>query len=375
MPSALFSPFQLRDVTFANRIAVSPMCQHSAEDGHANDWHMLHLGTLATSNASLVMIESTAVERDGRISPGCLGLWSDEHEAALGRVLQSCRRFGNARIGIQLSHSGRKGSSQRPWEGGRALSPGNGAWTTLAPSAVPFEDSGPAPQELDRVGMARIVASFAAAACRADCIGIDVAEMHAAHGYLLHNFLSPLSNRRTDEYGGSLDNRMRLPLEVFEALRAAWPAHKPLGARITGTDWLDGGLTLNDAVRFAQALKARGCDYVCVTSGGIVAKAPIPFGPGYMAPLAERVRREAQIGTRAVGYIADARLANDIVARGQADFVAVGRAFLDDPRWVWHAAQVLGEMIVYPPQYEKTRPAVWRRPDAPAVEPLRRVIA
>jgi len=372
MTSALFTPLQLGNLSLSNHIVVSPMCQHSAEDGCANDWHMLHLGTLAVSNAGLVMIESTAVERDGRISKGCVGLWSDANEAALKRVIDSCQRTGNSRLGIQLSHSGRKGSWQRPWEGGRALGPADGAWTTLAPSAVPFEDGAPLPHALDPNEMERIAASFAKAARRADRIGIDLAEMHAAHGYLLHNFLSPLSNHRTDEHGGSLENRMRFPLQVFEALRAAWPAGKPLGARITGTDWLDGGLTVQDAVRFAEELKARGCDYVCVTSGGIVQKAPIPYAPGYMAPMAEQVRNEAKILTRAVGYIADPVLANDIIARGQADMVAIGRGFLDDPRWVWHAARALGDTITYLPQYEKTRPAVWRRPDGPAVEPVRR---
>jgi NADPH2 dehydrogenase len=372
MTSPLFSPSKLRDLSFSNRIVVSPMCQHSANDGYANDWHMLHLGTLAVSNAGLVMIESTAVERDGRISPGCVGLWSDAHEAELRRVIESCKRIGNTRIGIQLSHSGRKGSSQRPWEGGRALAANDGAWTTVAASAVPFDDATPAPRALERAELQRIVSSFADAARRADRIGIDLTEMHGAHGYLLHNFLSPLSNHRTDEYGGSLRNRMRFPLEVFSALRAAWPEQKPLGARITGTDWLDGGLTIEDAVQFARELKARGCDYVCVTSGGIVQKAPIPYAPGYMAVLAERVKNEAQIPTRAVGYIADPVLANDIIARGQAEFVAIGRGFLDDPRWVWHAAQALGDTLTYPPQYEKTRPAVWRRPDALAGAPLRR---
>jgi len=363
MTTPLFSAIKLRDVSFNNRIVVSPMCQHSADDGRANDWHMLHLGTLAVSNAGLVMIESTAVERDGRISKGCIGLWSDETESALQRVINSCRKMGNSRIGIQLSHSGRKGSSQRPWEGGRALAAADGAWTTAAPSAIPFEDGAPPPHALDHSEMQRIASSFASAARRADRIGIDLAELHTAHGYLLHNFMSPLSNRRTDEYGGALSNRMRFPLEVFSALRDAWPQQKPLGARITGTDWLEGGLTIDDAVEFAKQLKARGCDYICVTSGGIVQKAPIPYAPGYMAPLAERVRKEVDIPTRAVGYITDPVLANTIVSDGQADFIAIGRGFLDDPRWVWHAAQKLGETVAYPPQYEKTRPAVWRRPD------------
>lgn len=375
MPSALFSSLPLRDVSFDNRIVVSPMCQHSAVDGYANDWHMLHLGTLAVSNAALVMVESTAIERDGRISQGCLGLWSDAHEETLARVVQSSRRLGNARLGIQLSHSGRKGSSQRPWEGGRALTPDNGAWTTLAPSALPFDETSPVPRAADSDDMARIIGSFAAAARRADRIGFDVAELHTAHGYLLHSFLSPLANRRDDAFGGSLENRMRFPLQVFEAIRAVWPVGKPLGARITGTDWLDGGLTIEDACCFAAALKDRGCDYVCVTSGGIVQKAPIPYGPGYMAPLAARVKHYTGIATRAVGYISDPSLANAILLRGDADMIAVGRGFLDDPRWVWHAAEALGETIKYPPQYEKTRPAVWRRSSATAVETLPRATA
>jgi 2,4-dienoyl-CoA reductase-like NADH-dependent reductase (Old Yellow Enzyme family) len=370
MPSPLFSPLQLRNLGLANRIVVSPMCQHSAVDGCANDWHMLHLGTLAVSNAALMMVESTAVERDGRISQGCLGLWSDAHEEALSRVVQSCRRLGNTRLGIQLSHSGRKGSAQRPWEGGRALTPEHGAWMTLAPSAAPFDEAWPAPRAADKKDMARIVDCFAAAAWRADRIGFDIVELHTAHGYLLHSFLSPIANRRTDEFGGSLENRMRFPLRVFEAIRSAWPAGKPLGARITGTDWLEGGLDLQDACRFAAALKARGCDYVCVSSGGIVQKAPIPYAPGYMAPLAARVKQNAGIATRAVGYISDPTLANAILARGDADMIAVGRGFLDDPRWAWHAAEALGDTIKYPPQYEKTRPAVWRR-SSTAAETLR----
>lgn len=375
MPSALFSPLSMRHVTFDNRIVVSPMCQHSAVDGLANDWHMLHLGTLAVSNAALVVVESTAVERDGRISQGCLGLWSDAHEEALLRVVESCRRLGNARLGIQLSHSGRKGSSQRPWEGGRALVADDGAWTTLAPSALPFDEISPAPRAADSADMARIIDSFAAATQRAYRIGFDVAELHTAHGYLLHSFLSPLANRRSDAFGGSLENRMRFPLQVFEVVRDVWPTSKPLGARITGTDWLDGGLTVEDACHFAAALKERGCDYVCVTSGGIVQKAPIPFAPGYMAPLAARVKHHVGIPTRAVGYISDPLLANAILQRGDADMIAVGRGFLDDPRWAWHAAAALGETIKYPPQYEKTRPAVWRRSSATAAETLPRVAA
>jgi len=256
--------------------------------------------------------------------------------------------------------------------GGHPLSPKDGAWSTLSPSAIPFDEHGPPPHVVDKDDMERIAESFAAAARRACRIGFDLAELHTAHGYLLHSFLSPIANRRNDAFGGSLENRMRFPLRVFEAIRAAWPSAKPLGARITGTDWLDGGLVLQDACRFAAELKDRGCDYVCVTSGGIVQKAPIPYAPGYMAPFAARVRHDAGIATRAVGYISDPMLANDIIMRGDADMVAVGRGFLDDPRWVWHAATVLGETITYPSQYEKTRPALWRRTNASPAETLRR---
>jgi 2,4-dienoyl-CoA reductase-like NADH-dependent reductase (Old Yellow Enzyme family) len=369
MTSPLFTPFALRELVLANRIVVSPMCQYSAEDGSATDWHLLHLGSLAIAGAGLLMIEATAVEAAGRISLGCLGLYSDANEAALARVIAACRRFAKTPLGIQLAHAGRKGSATRPWQGIRALRPEEGAWQSVAPSALPFDDGWPAPHALSAAEIDRIVDAFVASTRRAARLGLDLLELHCAHGYLLHEFLSPLANRRTDDYGGSLANRMRLPLRIAAAVRAAWPAAKPLGARITGTDWLEGGWTPEDAVALARALKSEGFDYVCVSSGGIVPKAPIPIGPGYQVALAERVRRDAAIATRAVGLIAEPRQAEAIIASGEADMVAMARAFLDDPHWVWHAAEALGADIVYPPQYDRIRAAMW--PGARLVRPGR----
>ncbi len=367
MPSPLFTPFSLRELTLANRIVVSPMCQYSAEEGSANDWHMLHLGTLAVSGAGLVMIEATAVAAAGRITHGCLGLYSDANEAALGRVVAACRRFGNTALGIQLAHAGRKASAKRPWEGIVPLTAAEGAWTTVAPSAVPLDAGWPVPHALAAVELERTVADFVAATRRAARLGLDVVEAHCAHGYLLHEFLSPIANRREDEYGGSLENRMRFPLRVVAAMREAWPAEKPLGARITGTDWLSGGLAVEDAVAFAKALKRIGCDYVCVSSGGIVPKAPIPVEPGYQLDLAARVRHDAGIATRAVGLLAEPRQTEAVIASGQADMVAMARAFLDDPRWPWHAAETLGASAAYPPQYQRSRRDLW--PGAELVRP------
>src|SRR5229473_3602167 len=365
MPSSLFTTIGLRDLTLANRIVVSPMCQYSADDGSATDWHMQHLGSLAVSGAGLVMIEATAVERAGRITHGCLGLYSDANEAALGRVVAACRRFGNTALGIQLAHAGRKGSAHRPWEGIRALSREEGAWVTVAPSPIALDEDWPVPRALAAADLDRIEAAFVAATR----LGLDLVEAHCAHGYLLHEFLSPIANRRGDAYGGSLENRMRFPLRIMAAMRAVWPAEKPLGARITGTDWLPGGFSIEDAVVFARALKAIGCDYVCVSSGGIVPKAPIPVGPGYQLDLAARVRRDAGIVARAVGLLVEAHQAEAVIASGQADMVAMARAFLDDPRWPWHAAEVLGARAAYPPQYERSRPTLW--PGAKLARPVR----
>lgn len=369
MTSPLFTPIKLRQLALANRVAVSPMCQYSAEEGSANDWHLLHLGSLAVGGAGLLMIEATAVEAVGRISLGCLGLYSDANEAALSRVVAACRRFGNTPLGIQLAHAGRKGSATRPWQGIRALAAAEGAWPAVAPSALPLDTGWPAPRALGAAEIDRLVDAFVAATRRAARIGLDLVELHCAHGYLLHEFLSPIANRRDDAYGGSLENRMRLPLRVAAAVRAAWPEAKPMGARITGTDWLEGGFTIEDAVIFARALKEIGCDYVCVSSGGILPKAPIPVGPGYQLALAERVRRGAGLPTRAVGLIAEPRQAEAVIASGQADMVALARAFLDDPRWVWHAAETLGAEAAMPPQYARVRADLW--PGAALARPRR----
>jgi 2,4-dienoyl-CoA reductase-like NADH-dependent reductase (Old Yellow Enzyme family) len=335
------------------------MCQYSAEEGSANDWHLLHLGTLAVSGAGLLMIEATAVAPEGRITLGCLGLYNDSNEAALARVIAACRRFGNTPLGIQLAHAGRKGSAHKPWEGIRPLGPEEGAWTTLAPSAVPLDADWPTPGALTAADLDRIEEEFVTATRRAARLDLDLVELHCAHGYLLHEFLSPVANRRTDNYGGSLENRMRFPLRIFRATRRLWPREKPLGVRISGTDWLDNGFTLDEAVAFAGALKEAGCDYVCVSSGGIVPKAPIPVAPGYQVSLAARIRRDTGILTRAVGLVAEPHQAETVIASGQADMVAMARAFLDDPRWPWHAAEALGAKVAYPPQYERARAELW----------------
>lgn len=348
----------MRGVTLANRIVVSPMCQYMAEDGRATDWHLAHLTSLAISGAALVMVEATAVERVGRITHGCLGLYDDACEAALARALAACRKFGRAKLGIQICHAGRKGSAQVPWQGGRALT-GAEAWETVAPSPIPFADGWPTPREIDGAGLERIRNAFIAAAERALRLGFDVLELHNAHGYLLHEFFSPLSNRRTDDYGGSRENRMRFSLELVSALRKLWPADRVLGLRISGNDWVDGGATIEDAVAFAERLKALGVDYVCVSSGGIDPKAKIPVGPGYQVPFAREVRRRTGLPTRAVGMIVDPKQAEEVIAAGDADMAAFARAMLDDPRWPWHAADVLGAPIAYPPPYERSFPALW----------------
>jgi 2,4-dienoyl-CoA reductase-like NADH-dependent reductase (Old Yellow Enzyme family) len=367
--SQLFSPLALGPVELPNRIVVSPMCQYSAADGSATDWHLQHLMQLAISRAGMIVIEATAVERIGRISHGCLGLYSDANEAALTRVLDAARRVAapGTRFAIQIGHAGRKASCQRPWEGGRPLSPSEDPWPTAAPSAVPFTPEGPAPQGLDAQGLARVTAAFCQAAERAVRLGFEAIELHGAHGYLLHEFLSPLSNFRKDAYGGTFEARMRFPLEVARAVRAVVPRRLALGARITGTDWAEGGLTPDDAAAFAVALKGVGLDYVCVSGGGAVPQVKIPLGPGYQVPLAAKVKAESGLVTRAVGLIVTPEQAEAIVASGQADCVALARALLDDPRWVWHAAERLGAEVSIPPPYARTSRAAW--PGAALVRP------
>lgn len=357
MTPTLFTPFDLGPVHLSNRIVVSPMCQYSADDGSATDWHLQHLTSLGLGGAGLVMTEATHVERRGRISHGCLGLYSDANEAALHRTLAAARRWSpdSVRFGIQLAHSGRKGAVARPWEGGRALSADQDPWTTVAPSAIPFADGSARPEALDEAGIERVMTAFVQAAERAARIGFDVVELHAGHGYLLHQFFSPLANQRDDRWGGSPENRDRLVLTIAERVRAALPKHIALGARITGTDWSEGGTTIEDAVRLANGLNARGLDYVDVTGGFVVPPKGIPFAPGFQAPLAAQVRREVGIAVRAVGGISDPAEANAILARGDADLVALARAFLADPRWGLRAAEELGVDIVYPPQYARAK--------------------
>lgn len=355
--TALFTPFALGPVQLANRIVVSPMCQYSADDGCASDWHLQHLPALGLGGAGLVMTEATHVERRGRITHGCLGLYTDANEAALGRVLGLARRVAPAstRFGIQLAHSGRKGSVTRPWQGGKPLPADQDPWQTEAPSALSFDPAWATPEALDDVGIERVIAAFVSAAQRAARLGFDVVELHGGHGYLLHQFLSPLSNQRTDQWGGSPGKRDRLMLSVAERVREALPAHVALGARISGTDWAEGGIVVDDAVRLATGLKSRGLVYVDVTGGFVVPPAGIPFAPGFQVPLAAQVRREVGIATRAVGGITDPAQANAIIENGEADMVALARAFLADPRWAWRAADALGADVTYPPQYLRAK--------------------
>ena len=362
MHSALFSSIKLVDLDLANRIAVSPMCQYSADDGCANDWHFTHLGMLANSGAGLLVVEATHVERIGRITHGCLGIYSDANEAALARVVTHCKRIGTAKLGIQLAHSGRKGSSQRPWEGGLGLKPNGGdePWDTIAPSAVPFGDAWLPPRAMEGHDFERVRSAFVTAARRAVRIGFDAVELHMAHGYLLHSFASPISNQREDRYGGSHENRFRFPFEVAEAVRAAIPRQVPLGARVTGSDWDDAGLSVDDAVAFARGLHERGLDFVDVSSGGVRADIRNPTGAGFNVPLAERIKREVPIKVRTVGLITTPEQAEDIVATGKADMVALGRAFLDQPHWGWTAARSLGAAVPYPPQYLRASSKLWQ---------------
>jgi len=353
----LFEPLTLRSLTLTNRVSVAPMCQYSAIDGVPQDWHMQHYGAMAASGPGLITIEATGVTPDGRISPRCLGLYDDATEAAFTRLVGALKSFGNSHVAIQLGHAGRKGSGSPPVEGpGPARHSG---WPTLSASEIPFDSNWPNPKAATEDDLARIRQGFVDAAGRALRAGFDAIEIHSAHGYLLHQFLSPITNHRTDAYGGSLDNRMRFPLSVVEAVRAVWPADKPLGIRISATDWVEGGWDIDEAVIYAKAFKAAGIDYVCVSSGGLVPYAKIPIGPGYQIHLAKRIRQEVEIVTRAVGLIATPQQAEAALAEGAADMIAIGRGFLDNPRWVWHAAEALGAEIAYPPQYMAVRGKIW----------------
>lgn len=360
MPSALFSPFASRGLELPDRLVVSPMCQYAAQDGSATDWQLMHLGQFAMGAAGLIITEATHVSRIGRISHGCLGLYSDENEIQLARVVAFCRRYGVSKLGVQLAHAGRKASTRIPLAGGGPLQAGEDPWATVGPSAIPYAPGWHTPEALDLEGIARIKAQFVDAARRAQRIGFDMIELHMAHGYLGHEFLSPLSNRRDDGYGGSRDKRMRFALETFAAVREVWPADKPIWVRVSATDWMEDGWNVDDTVALAAELKGLGCDAMDVSSGGNHPEQRIEMGPGYQVGFAEQVRREAGIPTVAVGMITGARQAEDIVARGQADLVALARGVMDDPRWAWHAARELGAETAYSPMYARCKPGVWR---------------
>lgn len=351
--SKLFSPYSLGKLHLPNRIVIPPMCQYSAVDGNATDWHVMHYGTLSHSGAGLLIIEATAVSPEGRISYADLGLWSDENADALKHVLDAIRKYSSMPIAIQLAHGGRKASCNLSWLGGQ-LSLEEGGWQTVAPSASAFAPSDRPAQALDEAGMQRIKQAWVAAALRAQRIGLDAIEVHAAHGYLLHEFLSPLTNTRTDAYGGALENRMRFPLEVFDAVRAAVP-DMTVGIRISASDWVAGGWDIEQSVALAHELKKRCCDFIHVSSGGLSPQQHIPLLPSYQVPFAERIKRETGLPTIAVGLITEPEQAENILVEGCADMVAIGRGMLYDPRWPWHAAAKLGAQVAAPPQ-------LWRAP-------------
>jgi NADPH2 dehydrogenase len=355
--SALFSPITLRGLALSNRIMVAPMCQYSADNGEANDWHFTHINSLALSGAAMFCIEATAVEAIGRITPGCLGLYNDATEAALKPILASVRKHSKIAVAMQLAHAGRKASSHVPWDGGQQIPISEGGWLAEGPSAVPHKEGEAPPLALDAAGLKRIRDAFVATAQRADRLGIDALEVHSAHGYLLHQFLSPISNKRTDQYGGSLQNRLRYPLEVFDAVRAAFPERKPVGIKVSATDWVDGGWDIEQTIAFAHELKKRGADWIDVSSGGVSSLQKIPLGPGYQVPVAQAIKQATGLTTIAVGLITEPSQAEDIVASGKADMVALARGMLYDPRWGWHAAVQLGGQVEAPPQYWRSQPS------------------
>jgi 2,4-dienoyl-CoA reductase-like NADH-dependent reductase (Old Yellow Enzyme family) len=354
--SQLFTPFALGRLSLENRIVIAPMCQYSAVEGQATDWHLIHLGHLALSGAGLLFIEATAVTPQGRISPNDLGLWSDETENALGRVIKGLRAYSDMPLAIQLAHAGRKASYAVSWKGGGQLPIEQGGWQTCAPSPLPWSEDDRAPTALDLNGMDEIRQAFVTAATRAHRLGIEVIEIHAAHGYLLHEFLSPVTNQRDDAYGGSLQNRLRFPLEVFQAVREAIPPEVPVGIRISATDWVEGGWDIEQSLTLAHELKHYDCAFIHVSSGGLSPLQQIPAAPGFQVPFAERIRRESGLPTIAVGLITEPEQAEEIVATEQADMVALARGILYNPRWPWHAAAALGAQVTAPPQYWRSPP-------------------
>jgi len=354
----LFTPFKIRNLELENRITIAPMCTYSAVVGCMTDWHLIHLGQLALSGAGLLTIEATAVVPEGRISYADVGLYDDATEAAMRRTLESVRKWSNIPIAVQLAHAGRKASSNLPWLGGAQLPADHkDGWQTEAPSAVPFKSTDTVPTELSRERMNEIRDAFVQAAIRAARIGIDAVQIHAAHGYLLHSFLSPLANQRTDEYGGSLENRMRFPLEVFDAVRAAFPADKVVSVRVSATDWYDGGWNLDETIEFAKALESHGCDAINVSTGGLHVDQKIPVSPSYQVPFARAVKAAVKMPVVAVGLITEPSQAEAIVATGDADLIGLARTILYDPRWPWHAAAALGGEVSAAPQYHRSQPS------------------
>jgi 2,4-dienoyl-CoA reductase-like NADH-dependent reductase (Old Yellow Enzyme family) len=356
MAVKLFEPLDIGGITLPNRAVVSPMCQYSADDGSMTDWHLMHLGTYACSGAGLFVVEKTNVTREGRITHGCTGLYSDSNEAAMARAVQLYRGITKNPIGIQIGHAGRKASTHPPYKGGKPLGPGESPWQTVGPSAIPYGEGWHTPHELSKRELRGLVDAFVVSAERAKRIGFDVVELHSAHGYLLHQFLSPLANRRKDRYGA---HRMKFPLEVVAAVREAWPRERALGARINATDWMDGGWKPENAIAYAKELERAGLDFICVSSGATVPHARIPVAPGYQVEFASLIKQNIGIPVRAVGMIAGPEQAEEVIASGKADMVAMARAFLDDPRWVWHAAEHFGVALDYPPQYARSRHDVW----------------
>lgn len=352
--SKLFSPLTIKDITFRNRIAISPMCQYSAVDGFANDWHLVHLGSRAVGGAALIIQEATGVSPEARISPGDLGIYKEEHIEMFKRITSFIHQQG-AVAGIQLAHAGRKAGCARPWDGGKQLKENEGGWKTVSASAIAFNPEDNAPEALDLNGINKIIDDFKVAAKRSLEAGYKLVEIHAAHGYLIHQFLSPLSNHRKDNYGGGFENRIRLLLEIVKAVQTVWPQNLPLFVRISATDWADGGWNVNEAIKLSSILKHDGVDLIDCSSGGLVPHQKIPLGPGYQVAFAEQIKKETGILTGAVGLITEAHQAEDILAKEQADLIIIARVSLRDPHFALHAAQVLGDDIEWPLQYARAK--------------------
>jgi 2,4-dienoyl-CoA reductase-like NADH-dependent reductase (Old Yellow Enzyme family) len=367
MTSRLFSPIKLRSVSLANRIVVSPMAQYMADEHcNATDWHVMHLGSMAASGAGLVITEATAIEPQGRNAVHYLGLYSDDNEAALKRVVAFCKSISSVKMGVQLHHSGRKGSVTRPWMGKHEVKVGDGGWRVISPSENPFPGHTNPIDVPDELGLERLKGLYVSAAQRAARAGFDFIELHFGHGYLMNSFLSPLSNKRQDRFGGDIEGRMRFPLDVYRAVREAWPAELPIGVRISATDWAEGGWDIGDSVHLSRALKALDCDYVAASSGGVTPEQKIEAGPGYQVPFAEAIRRDTGMTTMAVGLLHDPHLAESVLAEGKADLIAIARGMLADPRWPWRAALALGETPQYPPPYLNARRVLPDTGKAPA---------